>query len=95
MAVEGEVIGVTLPAAELALGLAGAAGMLAYRRDRRAVRRTHALSLEQARHEARNLLELVRQGADPKVARVEARLSTAEASRETASLGAFDALLDA
>lgn len=54
-----------------------------------------ALSLEQARREARSLLELVRQGIDPRVARAETRLANLEATRQTAALGSFEALLDA
>jgi integrase len=53
-----------------------------------------ALSLEQARHEARRLLELVRQGLDPKAARAETRLANFEAARQTAALGSFESLLD-
>ena len=54
-----------------------------------------ALSLEHARNEARTLLELVRQGTDPKVARGESRLANIEATRQIVSLGSFAALLDA
>lgn len=54
-----------------------------------------ALSLEQARNEARALLELVRQGIDPKVARFEARQAEIEETRQRAALGTFAALLDA
>jgi integrase len=54
-----------------------------------------ALSLEQARNEARALLELVRQGTDPKVARFEARQAEIEETRQRAALGTFSALLDA
>jgi integrase len=54
-----------------------------------------ALTLLQARQEARGLLELVRQGSDPKVAQAEARLANLEAARQTAALGSFQALLDA
>lgn len=54
-----------------------------------------ALSLEHARNEARTLLELVRQGTDPKVARGESRLANIEATRQIVSLGSFGALLDA
>ena len=54
-----------------------------------------ALTLEQARHEARQLLELVRDGVDPKVARLEARQANVEAAREKAALGTLSALLDA
>jgi integrase len=54
-----------------------------------------ALSLEQARNEARALLELVRQGTDPKVARFEARQAEIEETRQRAALGTFAALLDA
>ena len=54
-----------------------------------------ALSLEQARYEARSLLELVRQGTDPRAARAETRLANLEATRQTAALGSFEALLDA
>lgn len=53
-----------------------------------------ALSLEQARGEARALLELVRQGTDPKVARFEARQAEIEETRQRAALGTFSALLD-
>ena len=53
-----------------------------------------ALSLEQARHEARALLEVVRQGTDPKVARAESRLASLEATRQTAALGSFESLLE-
>ena len=52
-----------------------------------------ALSLEQARHEARRLLELVRHGTDPKVARAETRLANLEATRQIAALGSFESLL--
>lgn len=54
-----------------------------------------ALTLEQARHEARAFMELVRQGTDPKVALAESRLANLEAARQTVSLGTFEALLDA
>lgn len=54
-----------------------------------------ALSLEQARDEARQLIELVRQGTDPKVARAETRLTNLEATRHTAALGSFESLLEA
>jgi integrase len=54
-----------------------------------------ALSLEQARNEARALLELVRHGTDPKVARFEARQSEIEQTRQRAALGTFSGLLDA
>lgn len=54
-----------------------------------------ALSLEQARNEARALLELVRQGTDPKVARFEARQAEIAETRQRAALGTFAALLDA
>jgi hypothetical protein len=53
-----------------------------------------ALSLEQARHGARELLELVRQGIDPKVARAESRFANLEAARQTAALGSFESLLE-
>lgn len=53
-----------------------------------------ALSLEQARSEARNLLELVRLGADPKAARFEARQAEIEQTRQQAALGSFADLLD-
>lgn len=53
-----------------------------------------ALSLEQARAGARRLLELVRVGTDPKAALAETRLANAEAARQAASLGTFEALLD-
>ena len=53
-----------------------------------------ALSLEQARQEARRLVELVRQGTDPKVARAESRLANLEATRQTAALGSFESLLE-
>ncbi len=53
-----------------------------------------ALSLEQARNEARALLELVRQGTDPKVARFEARQTEIQETRQRAALGTFAALLD-
>jgi integrase len=53
-----------------------------------------ALSLEQARGQARELLELVRQGTDPKVARFEARQAEIEESRQRATLGTFATLLD-
>lgn len=53
-----------------------------------------ALSLEQARHEARRLLELVRQGIDPKAARAETRLANFESARQTAALGSFESLLE-
>jgi len=53
-----------------------------------------ALSLEHARTEARTLLELVRLGSDPKVARIESRLANIEATRQTVALGSFGALLD-
>ena len=53
-----------------------------------------AFSLEQARHEARRLLELVRQGIDPKAVRAETRLANLEATRQTAALGSFESLLD-
>lgn len=52
-----------------------------------------ALSLEQARQGARALLEMVRQGIDPKVARAESRLANIEAARQTAALGSFASLL--
>ena len=54
-----------------------------------------ALSLEHARNEARSLLELVRLGNDPKVARIESRLANIEATRQTVALGSFGAMLDA
>jgi hypothetical protein len=54
-----------------------------------------ALSLEHARQEARELLELVRQGIDPKVARAESRLANLEVARQAVELGSFQALLDA
>ena len=54
-----------------------------------------ALSLEQARNEARALLELVRQGTDPKVARFEARQAEIAETRQRAALGTFSELLDA
>jgi integrase len=53
-----------------------------------------ALSLEQARSEARTLIELVRKGGDPKVARFEQRQAAVEAARRQAALGTFGALLD-
>jgi hypothetical protein len=53
------------------------------------------LTLEQARHEARELLELVRTGVDPKVARLEARQANVDAAREKAALGTLSALLNA
>ena len=53
-----------------------------------------ALSLEQARQEARQLVELVRQGTDPKVARAETRLANLEATRQAAALGSFESLLE-
>jgi len=53
-----------------------------------------AFSLEQARLEARRLLELVRQGIDPKVVRAGARLANIEATRQAAALGSFESLLD-
>lgn len=53
-----------------------------------------ALSLEQARNEARALLELVRQGTDPRVARFEARQAEVEETRQRAALGTFAVLLD-
>jgi integrase len=54
-----------------------------------------ALSLEHARNEARTLLELVRLGNDPKVARIESRLANIEATRQIVALGSFGAMLDA
>ena len=54
-----------------------------------------ALSLEHARNEARTLLELVRLGNDPKVARIESRLANIEATRQTVALGSLGAMLDA
>jgi hypothetical protein len=54
-----------------------------------------ALSLEQARLEARSLLELVRKGSDPKLARFEQRQANLKAARQQAALGSFAALLDA
>lgn len=54
-----------------------------------------ALTLEQARTEARKLLELVREGTDPKLARFEARQANVAAAREKAALGSFSALLAA
>jgi hypothetical protein len=45
------------------------------------------------RVEARGLLELVRQGNDPKIALVETRQSNLEATRQKAALGSFAALL--
>jgi len=54
-----------------------------------------ALSLEHARKEARSLLELVRLGNDPKVARIESRLTNIEATRQIVALGSFGAMLDA
>lgn len=52
------------------------------------------MTLEQARTEARRLVELVRDGLDPKIERVEARRANVEATREKAALGSFSALLD-
>jgi integrase len=54
-----------------------------------------ALSLEHARTEARGLLEVVRLGSDPKLARIELRLSNIEATRQIVALGSFGAMLDA
>ena len=53
------------------------------------------LTLEQARTEARQLVELVRDGLDPKVARLEARRANVDAAREKAALGSLSALLKA
>jgi integrase len=53
-----------------------------------------ALSLEQARAEARRLLELVRSGTDPRTALAETRLANLAEARQTASLGTFEALLE-
>lgn len=54
-----------------------------------------AVTLEQARGECRKLLELVREGTDPKIARFETRQANVLAAREKAALGSLDALLDA
>lgn len=54
-----------------------------------------ALSLEHARNEARTLLELMRLGNDPTVARIESRLANIEATWQTVALGSFGAMLDA
>jgi hypothetical protein len=54
-----------------------------------------ALSLEHARTKARDMLELVRQGIDPKAARFEARQAEIAEARQRAALGTFATLLDA
>lgn len=54
-----------------------------------------SMTLEQARVEARRLLELVRDGQDPKNVRTEARVANVRAAREKASLGSFGALMAA
>ena len=54
-----------------------------------------ALSLKHARNEARTLLELVRQGTDPKVASGESRWDNIVATRQIVALRSFAALLDA
>jgi hypothetical protein len=53
-----------------------------------------ALSLEAARGLAREQIENVRNGIDPKLALLEARQDTAQAQREKARLGTFASLLD-
>lgn len=52
------------------------------------------LTLEQARQEARKLVELVRDGIDPKAARLEARKANIESARQRAALGSFSTLLE-
>ena len=54
-----------------------------------------ALSLDQARNEARALADLVRQGVDPKVTRLQARQANVAASRASAAIGDFRSLLEA
>src|SRR5450755_2979726 len=54
-----------------------------------------ALSLDQARIEARVLADLVRQGVDPKVTRLQARQANVAASRAIAAIGDFRSLLEA
>jgi hypothetical protein len=54
-----------------------------------------ALTLEQARRETLELLNMIRDGIDPKVAKFEARQALVREAREKAALGTFAALLDA
>jgi len=54
-----------------------------------------AISLEQARTEARQLVEMVRNGIDPKVARRAAQLAKIEAVRAQNAVGTFASLLAA